>query len=163
MILYFFSKILTRAQMLLAITMPSAKLSLHLMPAVFVMTTARRTRSQCVHPTRQHLRTSAFVCWTFAGARVTTLSIIPAVVQVRERFLRLFRTNLTSICRALVLWDMVLLMTFDITQFGGHLGRHLGINSWLNDYFSYFGTVLNATKCQSYSGTIWLCDCTISL
>ena len=82
-ILYFFSKILTRAQMLLAITMPSAKLSLHVMPVVFVMTTARRTRSQCVHPTRQHLRTSAFVCWTFAGARVTTLSIIPAVVQVR--------------------------------------------------------------------------------
>ena len=69
--------------MLLAITMPSAKLSLHLMPVVFVMTTARRTRSQCVHPTRQHLRTSAFVCWTFVGARVTTLSIIPAVVQVR--------------------------------------------------------------------------------
>ena len=83
--------------------MPSAKLSLHLMPVVFVMTTARRTRSQCVHPTRQLLRTSAFVCWTFAGARVTTLSIIQAAVQVRERLLRLFKTSLTSVRRALVL------------------------------------------------------------
>ena len=113
--------------MLLAITMQSAKLSLHLMPVVYVMTAARRTRSQCVHPTRQHLRTSAFVCWTFAGTRVTTLSIIPAVVQVRERIIAIFKTNLTSVCRALVLGDMVLLMTFEITQFGGHLGRHLGI------------------------------------
>ena len=101
--------------------MPSAKLSLHLMPVVFVMTTARRTRSQCVHPTRQHLRTSAFVCWTFAGARVTTLSIIPVAVQVRERIIRIFKTTLTSVCRALVLADMVPLMTYDITQFGGHL------------------------------------------
>ena len=83
--------------------MPSAKLSLHLMPVVFVMTTARRTRSQCVRPTPQHLRTSAFVCWTFAGARVTTLSIIQAAVQVRERLLRLFKTSLTSVRRALVL------------------------------------------------------------
>ena len=91
--------------------MPSAKLSLHLMPVVFVMTTARRTRSQCVRPTRQHLRTSAFVCWTFAGARVTTLSIILAVVQVRERIIMIFKTTLTSICRALVLSDMVPLMT----------------------------------------------------
>ena len=29
-------------------------------------------------------------------------------------------------------------------------------------YFAYFGTVLNATKCQSYSATVWLCDRTIS-
>ena len=107
--------------------MPSAKLSLHLMPVVFVMTTAHRTRSQCVHPTRQHLRTSAFVCWTFAGARVTTLSIIPAVVRVRQRIIMIFKTNLTSVCRALVLSDMVPLMTYDITQFGGHLGCHPGI------------------------------------
>ena len=68
--------------MLHANTMPSAKLSLHLMPVVFVMTTARRTRSQCVHPTRQLLRTSAFVCWTFAGAKATTRFIILAAVQV---------------------------------------------------------------------------------
>ena len=83
MILYFVSKILTRAQTLPASTMPSAKLSLHLMPVVFVMTTARRTRSQCVHPTRQHLRTSAFVCWTFANVKVTTRFIILAAVQVK--------------------------------------------------------------------------------
>ena len=87
-ILYFFSKILTRAQMLLASTMPSAKLSLHLMPVVFVMTTARRTKSQYVHLTRQHSRTSAFVCWTFANAKVTTRFIILAAVPVK--FLRLF-------------------------------------------------------------------------
>ena len=68
--------------MLLAITMPSAKLSLHLMPAVFVMTTARHMRSRCVHPTRQHSRTSAFVCWTFANAKATTPFIILAAVQV---------------------------------------------------------------------------------
>ena len=67
--------------MLLAITMPSAKLSLHLMPAVFVMTTARHMRSQCVHPTRQHSRTGAFVCWTFANAKATTRFIILAAVQ----------------------------------------------------------------------------------
>ena len=73
--------------------MLSAKLSLHLMLVVFVMTTARRTRSPCVHLTRQHLRTSAFVCWTFANAKVTTLFIILAAVQVK--FLRLFYfTNL---------------------------------------------------------------------
>ena len=73
--------------MLLASTMPSAKLSPHLMPVVFVMTTARRTKSPCVHPTRQHSRTSAFVCWTFANAKVTTRFIIRAAVQVK--FLRL--------------------------------------------------------------------------
>ena len=69
--------------MLLANTMPSAKLSLHLMPVVFVMTTARRTRSQCVHPTRQHSRTSVSVCWTFANAKATTRFIILAAVQVK--------------------------------------------------------------------------------
>ena len=69
--------------MLLAITMPSAKLSLHLMPVVFVMTTVRHMRSRCVHPTRQHSRTSAFVCWTFANAKVTTHFIILAAVQVK--------------------------------------------------------------------------------
>ena len=68
--------------MLLAITMPSAKLSLHLMPAVFVMTTVRHMRSRCVPPTRQHSRTSAFVCWTFANAKATTPFIILAAVQV---------------------------------------------------------------------------------
>ena len=68
--------------MLLAITMPSAKLSLHLMPAVFVMTTVRHMRSRCVPPTRQHSRTSAFVCWTFANVKATTRFIILAAVQV---------------------------------------------------------------------------------
>ena len=82
MILYFSSKILTRAQMLLASTMPSAKLSLHLMPVVYVMTTARRTKSPYVHLTLQHSRTSAFVYWTFANAKVTTRFIILAAVQV---------------------------------------------------------------------------------
>ena len=68
--------------MLLAITMPSAKLSLLLMPDVFVMTTVRHMRSRCVHPTRQHSRTGAFVCWTFANAKATTRFIILAAVQV---------------------------------------------------------------------------------
>ena len=74
--------------MLLASTMPSAKLSLHLIPVVFVMTTARRTKSPCVHLTQQHLGTSAFFGWTFANAKVTTRFIILAAVQVK--FLRLF-------------------------------------------------------------------------
>ena len=82
-ILYFVSKILTLAQMLLVNTMPSAKLSQHLMPVVSVMTTARRTRSKSVHLTRQHSRTSAFVCWTFANAKATTRFIILAAVQVK--------------------------------------------------------------------------------
>ena len=69
--------------MLLASTMPSAKLSLHLMLVVYVMTTARRTKSPYVHLTRQHSRTSAFVCWTFANAKVTTRFIILAAVQVK--------------------------------------------------------------------------------
>ena len=63
--------------------MLSAKLSPHLMPVVFVMTTARRTRSLCVHLTGQHSRTSASVCWTFANAKVITPSTIQAAVQVR--------------------------------------------------------------------------------
>ena len=131
--------------------MPSAKLSLHLMPVVFVMTTARRTRSQCVHPTRQHLRTSAFVCWTFAGARVTTLSIIPVVAQVRERIIRIFKTTLTSVCRPLVLWDMVPLMTYNITQFGGHLACHLGITVLSTCHFPWC--------CRSKVNHDWILFC----
>ena len=82
-ILHFVSKILTHAQMLLANTMQSAKRSPHLMPVVFAMTTARRTRSLCVHLTRQHSRTSVSVCWTFANAKATTRFIILEAVQVK--------------------------------------------------------------------------------
>ena len=63
--------------------MLSAKLSPRLMPVVFVMTTARLTRSLCVHLTRQHSRTGASVCWTFANTKVITPSTIQAAVQVR--------------------------------------------------------------------------------
>ncbi|CAH3196320.1 unnamed protein product [Porites evermanni] len=79
--------------------MLSAKLSRHLMPVVFVMTTARLTRNLCVHLTRQHSRTSASVCWTFANTKVITPSTIQAAVQVcvtaagrNDRFIKEFAT-----------------------------------------------------------------------
>ena len=77
--------------------MLSAKLSPHLMPVVFVMTTARRTRSLCVHLTRQHSRTSASVCWTFANAKVITPSTIQAAVQVRFPG---YEESVNCLCRA---------------------------------------------------------------
>ena len=77
--------------------MLSAKLSPHLMPVVFVMTTARRTRSLCVHLTRQHSRTSASVCWTFANAKVITPSTIQAAVQVR---FPVYQERVNCLCRA---------------------------------------------------------------
>ena len=77
--------------------MPSAKLSLHLMPVVFVMTTARLTRSLCVHLTRQHSRTSASVCWTFANAKVITPSTIQAAVQVKFPG---YQERVNCLCRA---------------------------------------------------------------
>ena len=77
--------------------MLSAKLSPHLMPVVFVMTTARLTRNLCVHLTRQHSRTSASVCWTFANAKVITPSTIQAAVQVR---LPGYQERVNCLCRS---------------------------------------------------------------
>ena len=82
-IFFNFPKISTHAPTLRVNTMPSARRSMHMMPAACVMTTVLHTRSRCVRPTQLRSKTSASVCWTYAGVKATTPSIIREAAQVR--------------------------------------------------------------------------------
>ena len=78
-----YPKSLTRASTLHVNTLLSARHSTHLTLAVCAKKTVLHTRSQCVHPTLPHLKTSVSLNWKCAGGRETILCIILEVALVR--------------------------------------------------------------------------------